>query len=304
MDSKIVDEFLAQTEQFKQAMRRQGLDEVSNFYWYHTIDLGDGLITPGLYDYRKTVPAFQFPADMRGMIVLDVGSATGFFAFEFEKRGARVISVELPSLDKLDRFPGQTTEQLLSKLERMLRPSLPVAAPQPGESISPAAVGQDSKEDLYFRLLEGPFRFCHQRLNSKVERCLSTVYDLSVQKLGGQAFDLVFLGDILLHTFYPWSALAAVAPLVKDSGLLVLSQVMPEELGPHPAMLYVGGDDPQGDDISWWWPNKLCFEQMLKKMGFQSVEQVGWNRGVLRSTGFAFERPVLHATKGSSTRGR
>lgn len=297
MDSKIVNEFLTQTEQFKQAVRRQGLDEVSNFYWYHTIDLGGGLITPGLYDYRETVAAFQFPADMRGMTVLDVGSATGFFAFEFEKRGARVISVELPSLDKLDRFPGQTTEQLLSKIERMLRPSLSGAAPQPGQSNSRPAGGKVSQDDLYFRLLEGPFRFCHHRLNSKVERCLSTVYDLSAQKLGGQTFDLIFLGDILLHTFYPWSALAAVAPLVKESGLLVLSQVMPEELGPHPAMLYVGGDDPQGDDISWWWPNKLCFEQMLKKMGFQTVEQVGWNRGVLRSTGYPFERPVLHAAK-------
>src|SRR5271169_424865 len=110
MNSKIVDEFLTQAEQFKQAVRRQGLEEVSDFYWYHTIDVGDGLITPGLYDYRETVPAFQFPAEMRGMTVLDVGSATGFFAFEFEKRGARVVSAELPSLVDLDRFPGQTVE--------------------------------------------------------------------------------------------------------------------------------------------------------------------------------------------------
>jgi len=37
-----------------------------------------------VYDFRQSLPCFQFPEDMRGMRVLDVGSATGFFAFEFE----------------------------------------------------------------------------------------------------------------------------------------------------------------------------------------------------------------------------
>jgi len=43
-------------------------------------------------------PGFPFARGMRGMRVLDVGSATGLLAFEFEKRGASVVSVELPSL--------------------------------------------------------------------------------------------------------------------------------------------------------------------------------------------------------------
>ncbi len=61
----------------------------------------------------------DFPENMSGMTVLDVGSATGFFAFEFERRGARVISVELPSLRDLDRFPGQDVESSLRKIESM-----------------------------------------------------------------------------------------------------------------------------------------------------------------------------------------
>ena len=287
MDSKIVEDFLARTEEFKKKTLHLGVEDLSNYYWYHTIDLGDGLITPGIYDYRDALSPYGFPEDMRGMTVLDVGSATGFFAFEFEKRGARVISVELPSLEDLDRFPGQTTEQLLKKLEKMILP--------PESERPPEAERRDTKDELYFYLLDGPFRFCHMRLNSKVERCFSTVYDLSPAKLGVDGFDLVFLGDILLHTFSPWKALAAVAPLCK--GLLVLSQIMPEDVGPQPAMLYVGGDDPQGDDISWWWPNKLCFEQMLKKMGFKTVDEVGRSKGVLQSSGYPFDRGILHATK-------
>jgi tRNA (mo5U34)-methyltransferase len=72
--------------------------------------LGDGLVTPGDFDYRPSLPLFQFPEDMRGMTVLDVGSATGFFAFEFEKRGASVILVELPSIADWDMPGGEDRE--------------------------------------------------------------------------------------------------------------------------------------------------------------------------------------------------
>ena len=289
MDGTIVERYVAEQRIFEERSRQLGFAEAADFFWYHTIDLGDGLVTPGIYDFRETVGCFGFPSDMKGMTTLDVGSATGFFSFEFEKRGARVISVDLPSLEELDRYPGQTTEQLIGKLERMILPALPGAKLQPEGSITIA--------EMYHRLLDGPYRFCHDRLKSKAERCFSTVYDLNADKLGVAGFDLIFLGDILLHTFYPWKALAAVAPLCKPGGLLVLSQGMPDELGAQPAMLYVGGDDPEGDDISWWWPNQACFEKLLKKMGFKTVVEAGRNCGVLRTTAYPFDRPVLHAKK-------
>lgn len=293
MDSKAVELFLADEARFKQRARELGFVEATEYYWYHTVDLGDGLITPGVYDYRGKVDAFRFPEKMNGMRVLDVGSASGFFSFEFERRGAHVVSVDLPSLADLDRFPGQTTEELLGKLERMILPVLPTKA-------TPTANAGSSKstaDDIYHRLLDGPFRFCRERLHSKVERCFSTVYDISPKKLGSEGFDMIFVGDVLLHTFSPWLALAAITSVCKKGGLLILSQGMPDDLGPGPAMKYVGGEDPAGDDISWWWPNQACFEQMLKKMGFQSVEAAGHSKGILRSTGFEFNRTVLHARK-------
>ncbi|MCH7979756.1 MAG: hypothetical protein IH935_12370, partial [Acidobacteria bacterium] len=254
MDSaKLTEEFFTLTETFLKRAARLGLGDLRNYYWYHTVDLGDGLVTPGMYDFRETLSSFQFPADMSGMRVLDVGSATGFFVFEFEKRGASVTSVELPSLDALDRFPGQTTGQVLEKIERMLEPYSGGGTGEPPRRHSP--------EKLYFYLLDGAFRFCSNRLNSKAARYFSTVYNLSADRLGANGFDLVFLGDLLVHTLDPLRALAAVAPLCNST--LVLSQTMPQEPAREPAMLYVGGDDPREDELSWWWPNKPCFEQML-----------------------------------------
>ena len=111
------------------------------------------MVTPGIFDLRDNLAAFRFPEDMRGMTVLDVGSATGFFAFEFEKRGARVISVELPSLEELDRLPGRTTEQVARKIQRVFMPRTH-SATQCGALARPL-----TSDEVYFHLMDGPFRF-------------------------------------------------------------------------------------------------------------------------------------------------
>jgi len=285
-----VEEFLTETSAFSARARELGLPDTSRFYWYHAVDLGDGLVTPGLYDYRATLPDFHFPESMEGMTVLDVGSATGFFAFEFERRGARVVSTELPSLRDLDRFPGQSVENSLRKIERMIFPD--------GLDLESMRRG-DSERELYRCLLDGPFQFCRQRLGSRVERCYSTIYNLTAENTGVPAgFDLIFVGDVLVHTLYPLKALAALAPLCR--GQLVLAQMLPEGPQEPPAMMYVGGGDPAEDHISWWLPNKSCLIQMLTKLGFPMVEEVGWHSGVVRPGGHPFRRIILRAGKARS----
>ncbi len=285
--SRIATEYVKETRQFNERLRALGQDEATAYYWYHVVDLGEGLVTPGLYDLRESLDRFQFPEDMSGMRVLDVGSATGFFSFEFARRGARVTSVELPSLESLDRFPGQTVEQSIDKIERMVDPTRTLIGAHEDRS------GRAAR--YYHSLLEGPFQFCRERLQVDVERCYSTVYDLSRENLGGASFELVFIGDVLLHTLNPLQALAAVVPLC--SGTLVLSQFVPETADDRPAMLYVGGSDPASDDISWWWPNQACLAELLMKLGFREVVEVGRHSGTLRSSGFVYERSILHARR-------
>lgn len=271
--------FQDEQQRFYEAARAGGLADVERYQWYHTVDLGNGLVTPGVYDYRETMSAFGFPEDMSGMTVLDVGSATGFFAFEFERRGARVVSMELPSLRDLDRFPGQSVESSLRKIENMMHKSEPY-----------------TERDLYWYLLEGPFRYCREKLGSKVERCYSTVYDITLERTGvREGFDLVFIGDVLIHTLYPLKALAALAPLCR--GQLVLAGVLPEGPQEPPAMVYIGGADAENDEVAWWHPNLSCLMQMLQKLGFAEVDQVGFHKGALRPSGYEFERVILRATK-------
>ena len=59
--------------------------------WFHTIDLGDGLVTPGQKDTPAEVAHLHLPADLTGRTVLDIGAYDGFYSFEAERRGAKRV---------------------------------------------------------------------------------------------------------------------------------------------------------------------------------------------------------------------
>lgn len=62
-------------------------------YWYHRIELPDGIVTPG---WAPIAPdAYAIPEDMAGMRVLDVGAWDGYWTFEALRRGAdEVLAIE------------------------------------------------------------------------------------------------------------------------------------------------------------------------------------------------------------------
>ncbi|MBD3262076.1 MAG: DUF1698 domain-containing protein [Candidatus Altiarchaeales archaeon] len=66
-------------------------ERVEGINWFHTIDLGDGVITPGQDNSFEKLETLQMPGDLTGKSVLDIGSWDGFFSFEAEKRGAEKI---------------------------------------------------------------------------------------------------------------------------------------------------------------------------------------------------------------------
>jgi tRNA (mo5U34)-methyltransferase len=63
--------------------------------WYHTIDLGQGIVTNGVDDTRVRLARIDLPESLEGCTVLDVGAWDGFFSFEAERRGAaRVVAAD------------------------------------------------------------------------------------------------------------------------------------------------------------------------------------------------------------------
>jgi len=90
--------------------------------WWHSIDLGNGLITPGRVNSRLTLKNLHLPG-LEGKTVLDVGAWDGFYSFECEKKGAKkVLATDSFEWERRTGKQGfdYAKEALGSKVESML----------------------------------------------------------------------------------------------------------------------------------------------------------------------------------------
>lgn len=202
--------------------------------WYHTLDLGDGVFTPGRFDHGPILGLYCLPERMDGLRVLDVATFDGYWAFEFERRGAKeVVALDLDNLSQIDW--------------------------------SPQARREASPEELAMRLGAG-FELAHQRLGSKVQRVVCNVYDLTPERYG--EFDIVHSGDVLLHLAQPVKALQNMARVCR--GYALISDVyFPEldSLGAGAVCEYRGFRDK-----TWWRMSLAALQQMVLDAGFARVE--------------------------------
>ena len=105
--------------------------------WFHRIDLGHGIVTPGVDDSPSKLGIVHMPDDLTGKTVLDIGAYDGFFSFEAERRGAqRVLATDHYCWQAGGMGDGEgfkiAHEALNSRVEAQL---IPV------EEISPETVG-------------------------------------------------------------------------------------------------------------------------------------------------------------------
>jgi tRNA (mo5U34)-methyltransferase len=86
--------------------------------WYHRIELAPGVVTPGSHDSPaalRVLDGLGLPPDCTGLRVLDIGCRDGFFAFEMERRGARVVALDY--MDSTTTGFGIAAEVLGSRVE-------------------------------------------------------------------------------------------------------------------------------------------------------------------------------------------
>lgn len=70
-------------------------EAVDRIRWYHTIDLGNGIVTAGVDATPVRLGGIDLPTSLEGLSVLDIGAWDGFFSFEAERRGAaRVVAAD------------------------------------------------------------------------------------------------------------------------------------------------------------------------------------------------------------------
>jgi tRNA (mo5U34)-methyltransferase len=202
--------------------------------WYHTLELPYGVVTAGAYDHRSVVSRYGIPDDLDAKGVLDIGSSDGFWALEFERRGATVTAVDIRSAAELD--------------------------------LPPAVRRVVAEEQLDWRF-GAEFAFARRTLGSTIEAIDMSVYDLDPNELG--VFDLVHAGDLLLHLRDPVLALQRIRSVTAGNALLSdcfdpdLDKVAGRNL-----TRYLGG----WTSVTWWQPGLSTLVQMVTDAGFSEVE--------------------------------
>lgn len=88
------------------------------FYWHQRFELVPGVYTPGINDIERLLTIAEFPADLSGLSVLDIGTANGGVCWAAEARGAtRIVGADVGTSSSLGfaeirEFIGSSAEYL------------------------------------------------------------------------------------------------------------------------------------------------------------------------------------------------
>lgn len=205
--------------------------------WYHTVELGDGLVSRGVYDHRPIVDRYGLPESLIGKTALDVGTADGFWAFELERRGAdRVVAIDVSTYGDFDWLPW-------------IRESL----------------GARRANRLHFDL-------AHAMRRSRVEHQTCSVYDLAPDRVG--TFDVVFCGSLLLHLQNPLRALVNIRSVTGE--LAIIETGVEPELEPYDRPWVVFGhreaEERLGETCVYWRFSTRGLREMMEYAGFSSTQ--------------------------------
>lgn len=209
--------------------------DVARHRWYHTIELGQGVVTSGMFDHRGVLDRYLLPADTRGLRCLDVGTMDGFWAFELERRGSEeVVAVDVDDPDELDWPPAEAARVTDRELDHV-------------------------KAER--------FALAHRALGSRVQRRICSVYDLDPAELG--TFDLVFCGDLLVHLKDPITALQRMLGVCRGTMVVCTPVERLVRWGRRRPLAELDGID----HFRWWNLSEAALERMVRAVGFVDVER-------------------------------
>lgn len=230
--------------------------QVNSLEWYHSIDLGDGVVTPG----QSRSPVLKPPMlpDFKGKSVLDIGAWDGLYSFTAERSGARRVVA-------LDHYVWGVD------FERRNR----YWAECEAEGRFP-----DPDRDMEFwdsdLRRKRAFDLARRTLNSRVEDVVGDFMTIDQARLG--AFDVVLFLGVLYHIPDVFGALRRLRPLVAEGGLAVI-ETEAIEVRDHEAQAlaqFTPGDEMnRGDYSNFFAVSETALHSMCRAAGFDSIKTIG-----------------------------
>jgi len=225
--------------------------------WFHSLDLGDGVVTPGeksLVQLEAEVERIRLPPHA-GRSVLDVGTWDGFFAFEAERRGAaRVVA--------LDHF-----------IWAIDRPQVDVLLADCGRRGVPLP-HLEKVPELWDDRLPGRrgFDLAHDVLGSRVEPMVADFMCADLDSLG--VFDVVLFLGVVYHLRDPLLALERLRSVTREVAIIESEANLYDSGVARPLWEFFEGDERAADHTNWWVPNEAALTALCRAAGFRHVETV------------------------------
>ena len=218
-------------------------------FFYHYMDLPSAGTVGTTWDLRNCVDDYLGRLNYLGKRTLDVGTASGFLSFEMEKRGAEVVSFDMPSVDSWNFVPHFSLKEHWKDIVK--------------------------DRSRCHQQMQSAYWFAHQQLNSKARVHYGDVYNLP-RELGN--FDVVFMGMILPHLRDPFQALYSASRLASDTMIVTNPGRKPRLLDRvfrkrrYQAKFLPSRTNNKCD--VWWALSNSCIERMLESIGFQVVDRI------------------------------
>ena len=246
---------------FSAKRKRRAVEQVSS--WWHSIDLGDGVVTPGYKTpelLARELQAIDMPEDLTGRCVLDIGTWDGFYAFEAERRGARRVVV-------VDHFVWAGD-----------------AAPLPSGEWDPERLPGKRGFDL-----------AHETLQSSVDTVVADFMTMDTDALG--IFDVVLYLGVLYHMEDPMRALRRLRGVTGGVAIIETQATVIPGFEHTPMWGFFPGAELNNDSGNWWAPNLSALKGALGAVGFDRVEvKVGPPTALLEAAGGPHDyRAIVHA---------
>lgn len=210
---------------------------VSDCVFYHSMDLPESGSQEGHWDLRGRFDDYISRIPVGGKSVLDVGTASGFLSFEAEKRGAKVVSVDASSPIHWDRVPFIDSMHALDYGAWL------------------------KKAEKYLDDIKRSYWLAHRELKSANRVFYGNAYELPAE-LG--SFDVVIVGQILVHLRDVVRALSSIAARCKDT--LVIAEGMIEN--PEPVSHWLARADRPENDYAFWHHSTGLYRELLSILGF------------------------------------
>jgi tRNA (mo5U34)-methyltransferase len=220
--------------------------------WYHTIDLGHGVVTKGASVQETSVAALP---DVAGKSVLDIGAWDGKFSFLCERRGAsRVVA--------LDHYAWGV--------------DFDARGAYWAECIHEGKLPDQSRDETDFWLpdLPGrrPFELAASALGSKVEPVVADFQKIDLHELG--RFDVVLYLGVLYHMKEPLTCLERLRAVTNEVAVIETEAIHLQGLDDEALLQFHAGSDLRTDFGNWYVPTIAALHNMCRAAGFSDVKTI------------------------------